>query len=96
MNGVLGHNSALEGYTGLGKTWANEMSVGMNHAPGAGSIARPADLQTSALILCHGCLNTWLLISSHQTLSKCVRYTVLTHSVLLATFLLTSVLVLSK
>ena len=26
MNGVLGHDSALYGYTGPGTTWANEMN----------------------------------------------------------------------
>ena len=36
MIGVLGHDSALEGYTGPGPTWANEINL-MNHAPGAGS-----------------------------------------------------------
>ena len=37
MNGVLGHYSALQGYTGT--TWANEMNFVMDHFPGAGSIA---------------------------------------------------------
>ena len=37
MNGVLGHDSALQSYTGLEKTWANEMNFVMKHAPGAGS-----------------------------------------------------------
>ena len=46
MNGVLGHDYALKGYTGLGITYANEMITGMNHAPGAGLIARPDDLMT--------------------------------------------------
>ena len=27
----------------------------MNHAPGAGSVARPVDLQSSVLPLCYGC-----------------------------------------
>ena len=40
---VLGHNSALKGYTGLGTNWANEVNFIMNHAPGAGSIPRPVD-----------------------------------------------------
>ena len=35
MNGVLGHDSALLGYTGPGTTWVNEMNSAMNHAPGA-------------------------------------------------------------
>ena len=41
MIGVLGHDSALKGYTGPGTTWANEMNFVMNLAPGTGSIARP-------------------------------------------------------
>ena len=43
MNDVLGHNSALVGYTRPGTTWANEMNFVMNPAPGVGSIARPVD-----------------------------------------------------
>ena len=27
LNGVLGHDSALKGYTGPGKTWANDMNI---------------------------------------------------------------------
>ena len=55
MIGVLGHDSALVKYTGLGTTWGNEMKSAMNHDPGAGSIARPVDQQSSALPLYHGC-----------------------------------------
>ena len=40
MIGVLGHDSALQGYTGPGTTWANEMNFVMNLTPGAGSNAR--------------------------------------------------------
>ena len=54
MNGILGHNSALLGYTRLGTTWANDMKCHMNHAPGAGLIARPVDLQSNVLPLYHG------------------------------------------
>ena len=43
MNGVLGHDSAVQGYTGSGTTRANEMNVGMNHVPGVGSIVRSVD-----------------------------------------------------
>ena len=39
MNGVLGHNTALQGYAGQGTTWANYMNFDMNHASCAGSIA---------------------------------------------------------
>ena len=52
MVGVLGHNSALKGYTGPGTTWADEMNFVLNHAPGAGSLARPVHQQSSALPLC--------------------------------------------
>ena len=40
MIGVVGHDFALQGYTGPEATWENEMNF-MNHAPGAVSIARP-------------------------------------------------------
>ena len=40
-------------YTGPVKTWANEMTFIMSHAPGAGSIAQPVDQQSSALPLYH-------------------------------------------
>ena len=40
INGALGHNSTLQGYTGQGIIWANEMNFGMKHAPGAGLIIR--------------------------------------------------------
>ena len=36
MNGALGHNSALYGYTGPETTWANEMDFVINRAPDAG------------------------------------------------------------
>ena len=52
MIGVLGHDSAHEGYTGPGTICANEMNFTMNHAPGAALIARPVDQQSNAL---HGC-----------------------------------------
>ena len=38
MHGLLGQDSALQGYAGPEKTWANEMNFGLNHAPSAGSI----------------------------------------------------------
>ena len=40
MNGVPGHNAALYGYTGPWRTWYIRTNVGMNHAPGTGSIAQ--------------------------------------------------------
>ena len=36
---VIGHNSALQDYTGPGTNWANGMNFAVNHTPGAGSIA---------------------------------------------------------
>ena len=41
------------GYTGPGTTW-DEMNFVMNPAPGAGQIAQPVDLQSSAIPLYHG------------------------------------------
>ena len=51
MPPVLGYNAALQGYTRPGKIWVNEMNFSVNHAPDAGSIARPVDLQSCALPL---------------------------------------------
>ena len=56
MNGVLGTDSALQGNTGPGTTWSNEMNFVMNHGPGAGLIAKPVDQQSSMLLLNYGCL----------------------------------------
>ena len=53
MNGVLGHDSVLYVYTRPGTTWANEMNIVVNHAPGAGSIAQPVNYQSSMLPLYH-------------------------------------------
>ena len=47
------------GYTGTETTWANEMNFIMNHAPGAGSLARPVGKQSSTLPLYLGCLHGW-------------------------------------
>ena len=57
MNGVLDHNSALEGYIESESTCAKEISffLNINHTPGAGSIARPVNQQSGALPLYHGC-----------------------------------------
>ena len=40
MNGALGHNSVLQGYTVTRTISANEMNIGVNHAPGAGLLLR--------------------------------------------------------
>ena len=55
MNGILGHDFALLRLYWGRATWANEMNFVMNHAPGAGSIVRPVDQQSSVLPLYHGC-----------------------------------------
>ena len=34
-------------------TWASEMNIVVNHAPGERQIARPIDLQSSVLLLCY-------------------------------------------
>ena len=47
------HDAILHCQTilGLGQhAWANEMNIGMNHAPGAGLISRPFDLPSIALL----------------------------------------------
>ena len=50
----------------MGTAWANDTNCGMDHAPGAGSIAQPVDLQFSTLLLCYNCpllsLNTGHLV----------------------------------
>ena len=43
MDGALGHDSVLLGYTGLEITWANQINFAMNQAPGAGLITPPVD-----------------------------------------------------
>ena len=47
MNGVIGHDSALQGLTREMATWANEINFDMNHAPGVGLIARPVDIYST-------------------------------------------------
>ena len=48
MRVILGHGTAP---VRIYLTGVNEMNCGLNHAPGAGSIALPIDLQSNALIL---------------------------------------------
>ena len=55
MNGDLGHDSALQGYTGQGTTLPNDMNFAVNQAPGAGPIARLVVQQYNALPLHRGC-----------------------------------------
>ena len=49
--GDLCHDSARGGYTGPRITLVNEVILGMNHAPGAGSIVRPVFQQSIATIV---------------------------------------------
>ena len=44
----LSHDAALQVYTGLGTSWANEV-FWYELGPRAGSIAQPLDLQSSVL-----------------------------------------------
>ena len=53
MNTVLGPNSMRLYWAGVNLVYA--INFGMNHSPGAGSIARPVDLQSSTPLLYHGC-----------------------------------------
>ena len=51
MNGVLGYESVMYGYTGTETTWANEMNIVMNHAPGLGLTTYPNITNSSLFIL---------------------------------------------
>ena len=53
----LSHDSTLVRLYWAGDNLVNEMNFVMNHASGAGSIARPVDQQSSAMPLYHGCLH---------------------------------------
>ena len=48
------------GYTGCGTTWADEMNFGINHAPGAGWIAWPVDLQSNTVLRLPYIWKNWL------------------------------------
>ena len=51
MISIFGKDSAAQGYTGPGTTWDdNESNCGMDHAPGAGSITKPVDLQSTTVL----------------------------------------------
>ena len=54
MIAVLDHDSALEGYTGPGTTWVNDIFCYESY-PNAGSIAQPVDHQFRTLPLSYGC-----------------------------------------
>ena len=55
MNGVVGHDTTLQGYTGLGPTRVNEMNFVMDYAPCAGLITQPVNQQSSMVPLCYCC-----------------------------------------
>ena len=53
---------------GWGKITANKVNFDLTHAPGAGLITRPVDLQPSALPLCYSCpeLREWRWMEEHE------------------------------
>ena len=53
MNGVLGHDFALRLYRAGGDKLANEAKFCMIHAPCAGLIVPPVDLQSNTLKKCN-------------------------------------------
>ena len=57
MNAALGHDAALQGYIGLGQTWANEMNFGI--MPEVQE--RLLDLMTCSPV-CYGCQGQLRLI----------------------------------
>ena len=58
------------GYVRLRTTWANEMNFVMNHAPRAGSIARPVDQKSNALPLRYGCPLMMIMMTTRRRLRK--------------------------
>ena len=54
MNSVLGHDSALYGYTLQGTTLINKVNFSVDKIQGVGSITGPVDQQSSMLQLCYG------------------------------------------
>ena len=79
MNGVLYIDSTISGSTGPRTSWTNEIFA-MNHIKGPGQIARPDDLQPSAVPLCKGFplskINIILLIKSYDSYIKKVEVTI--------------------
>ena len=100
MTGVLDHDSAIQGYTQPGTTWANEMNIVMNHAPGAGSIARLVYQQSSTIPLCYGdpwtrdSFGWWMLynflIYTPQMQARSLSIKQVSHHFYLTKYLLTS------
>ena len=56
-----------------GTTGADEMNFVMNHIPGAGSIARPDDHQSSSLPLYHGSFTDLLMDCTDREMSSVVE-----------------------
>ena len=59
-------SAMMLGFTGPGSTWDNEMNFGLKHAPGAGLIAPPVDLQSSMLRLCYHILLSYVYSMSEM------------------------------
>ena len=74
INCVLDHDSALYGFTVPGTTWDNEMTFVMNHAPGAGSIARPVDQHASSPACYHCITDVPYIYTKHFRPAVCVHY----------------------
>ena len=77
MIGILGHDSALYGYTRPGTTSTNEIIFVMNHAPGAGSITHPVGQWSSAIIVLRMPLQIgwrWHLGTVYEEQKKIVSY----------------------
>ena len=55
INSVLGHDLIELYYKAILRRgqMANKINFGISRGPGAGSIARPTDLQSRALLLCY-------------------------------------------
>ena len=71
--GDLGHDSALQGYTGPRTTWADGINFIMNHVPGTGSIARPVDQKSSALPLCYSYESPPLCLDMIDAILGCIE-----------------------
>ena len=52
--------------SGTGTTWANVMNSWMNHAPDAGLITWPFDLQSNTVPICYGCTLSNTAYKSHN------------------------------
>ena len=55
MNGVIGQDSALQGYTGPGQPGLMRQEFCYESCPSAGLFKQPVDQQSNVLPLCYGC-----------------------------------------